>query len=533
VSVASPAHALQSAPADPDPTPQPPTWQQRVLEILPGSLTWLVILAPVVLVQFIPMGVVVAILVLDAYWLVRSVIVVQGIRKTFHLYRHDMLVDWWQRCQDLPETAWTDPDGAIYDPREIFHAALIPTYTEKYEVLQATVQAWADSVYPSDRKIVAVITRTTDTGGIENVARLQREFAGQFHRFHHVLDPVLPGVVVGKSAAMSYAGPVLHQLLADDGMDMRKVIVTDLDSDFRVHPGYMARVTHDYVQDHERDFCLYQPIPMFHNNIWKVPAAVHVLASAASQWQMFLHTRPYRLVTFASYSMSMHLVRDVGYWDPHVIQEDSRFFWRCFFRYGDRLRIRPVTLPFYGDCPRSKTYAATHVSQYNQIKRWAWGVSDIPFVFVNMLSHPEISLWRRLYRFALLEFNHLTWVAMPLLLFFGASLPGYFATISDTFGVHFPHAYDFHLANVSTAFGYLSAGILTVTLANVGVLIYIEERIVPPRPPHWPAWRRVKSYVEIFTYPLVGMVFSVVPALESQTRLMLGKYLEYRVTEKE
>jgi hypothetical protein len=29
------------------------------------------------------------------------------------------------------------------------------------------------------------------------------------------------------------------------------------------------------------------------------------------------------------------------------------------------------------------------------------------------------------------------------------------------------------------------------------------------------------------------LIFSVIPALESQTRLMLGFYLEYRVTEKE
>jgi hypothetical protein len=263
-----------------------------------------------------------------------------------------------------------------------------------------------------------------------------------------------------------------------------------------------------------------------------------VLASAATQWQMFLHARPHRLVTFASYSMSMHLVRDVGYWDPHVIQEDSRFFWRCFFRYGQRLAVRPIPLPIYGDCPRSKTYTGTHVSQFNQIKRWAWGVSDIPFVFINVLTHGEIPLWTRLYRFALLEFNHLTWVAMPLLIFFGAGLPGYLQHISDFLHLPISAAYDFTLLDRSNLFSFdalstLSAGILTVTLANVAVLIYLEEKMVPPRPRDWPMWRKVKSYVEIFAYPLIGLAFSVLPALEAQTRLMLGFYLEYRVTEKE
>jgi hypothetical protein len=542
MSLASSTPLDHSGPADPDPRPIPIGWRQRLLEIAPGAVTWLVVLLPIVLALTYPVQLVTLIIALDIYWFVRSVIVVRGIFGTYRRFQTETRVDYWRACQELPPAAWTDPDGASFDPRELFHAALIPTYTEKYDVLAATVQAWADAVYPSDRKIVAVITRTTDDGGIENVKRLEAEFAGQFHRFWHILDPVLPGVVVGKSAAMAYAGPELYRHLAAEGMDMRKVIVTDLDSDFRIHPQYMARVSHEFCQDRERDFRLYQPIPMFHNNLWRVPAAVHVLASAATQWQMFLHSRPHRLVTFASYSMNMHLVHDVGYWDPHVIQEDSRFFWRCFFRYGARLKVRPVTLPIYGDCPRSKTYTSTHRSQYNQIKRWAWGVSDIPFVFQNCLTHPEIPLWLRIYRFALLEFNHLTWVAMPLLLFFGANIPGYFRFVTERlpFHLYFGAAYDYnyladktHLLADADRNGLLIAGILTVTLANVAVLIFVDERMVPPRPSDWPLWRRAKSYLEIFAYPVFGIIFSVLPALESQTRLIFGRYLEYRVTEKE
>jgi hypothetical protein len=399
--------------------------------------------------------------------------------------------------------------------------------------LKATVQALADADYPADRKLIAIITRTTDTQGIENVERLQREHRGDFHRFWHIRDPLLPGIVVGKSAAMAYGGPELYAHIEEEQIDPRKVIVTDLDSDFRIHRRYMARVTWDYVQDRDRDFRLYQPIPMFHNNIWRVPAAVHVLARTASQWQMFLHTRPSRLVVFASYSMSMQLARDVGYWDPHVIQEDSRFFWRCFFRYGARLKVIPISVPFYGDCPRARTYGATHVSQYNQIKRWAWGVSDVPFVFINSLTHPEIPLHVRAYRFFNLVFNHLMWVGMPLLLLFGASIPGYLAVLSQATGIHLVGAYDYALTRTSDYLGFTSAMILTVTLVSVAVLIYADEKLLPARPPEWSSWRRLKSYVEVLLYPLFGLFFSVIPALESQTRLMLGYYLEYRVTEKE
>jgi len=382
---------LEPLPADPDPPRARLSLGQRILEILPGVATWSVIVGLVLLPTLVyPSVVVGAVIVIDIYWFVRSILVTRGIRKTFKDLKREMAIDWQRLCLELPATAWTDADGGAYDPRQMYHAALIPTYTEKYEVLHATLAAWDTAVYPVDRKIVAIITRTTDIDGIENVKRLQEEFAGRFAHIWHIFDPLVPGIVVGKSAAMSYGGPVLLDHLEELGLDPRRVIVTDLDSDFRVHPQWMARVTWDYCQDPERDYRIYQPVPMFHNNLWRVPAAVHVLASSSTQWQMFLHTRPQRLVTFASYSMSMQLVRDVGYWDPHVIQEDSRFYWRSFFRYGARLQVRGVPLPFYGDCPRARSWGTTHVSQYNQIKRWAWGVTDVPFVFLNALTHSEI-----------------------------------------------------------------------------------------------------------------------------------------------
>lgn len=530
-----PADALlDTLPADPDPPKARLSVGQRILEILPGLATWTVIISLVLLPTLVyPTVVVGAIILVDLYWFVRSANITRGVRKTFRRLQREMSSDWLQLCLDLPKSAWTDADGEAFDPRQIYHAALIPTYTESYVVLQATVSALAAAAYPGDRKIVAIITRTTDTDGIENVKRLQEEFGDSFAHFWHILDPLLPGIVVGKSAAMAYAGPVLHDHLEEVGLDMRRVIVTDLDSDFRVHPQWMGRVTWDYCQDPNRDFCLYQPVPMFHNNIWRVPAAVHVLASSSTQWQMFLHTRPQRLVTFASYSMSMQLVRDVGYWDPHVIQEDSRFYWRSFFRYGSRLQVRGVALPFYGDCPRARSWGTTHVSQYNQIKRWAWGVSDVPFVFLNMLTHNEIPLRLRVYKFLLLVFNHLMWVAMPILLFFGASIPGQLAALSTWTGIHFTGPTDYSLTKLSDYLGYVIAGILTFTLLNVAVLIAVDEALVPPRPPEWSRLRRAKSYVEVLLYPVFGLIFSVVPALEAQTRLMFGFYLEYRVTEKE
>jgi hypothetical protein len=64
------------------------------------------------------------------------------------------------------------------------------------------------------------------------------------------------------------------------------------------------------------------------------------------------------------------------------------------------------------------------------------------------------------------------------------------------------------------------------------VLIWVEHRIVPPRPASWGPIPRVLSHLQWIGLPLVGIFFSNLPALDAQTRLLTGRYLEYRVTEK-
>jgi hypothetical protein len=497
-----------------------PHARQRLLEIVPGALTWTVLLTPVAVAFAIRLNdptklwvLGVGAIILDIYWAARTYHTVRAVKASRRVMQETEAVDWWARCSALED------DAGRPHPTDVVHCALIPTYTERYEVLRATVAALAAQNYPDQQRICAIITRVTDTGGWENVARLREEFGHRFRGFIHIKDPLLPGIVVGKSAAMAYGGPVLKQACEEMGLDPSRTLVTDLDSDFRLHPQYFAYITHEYCTAADRLTSIWQPVPVFLNNLWRVPAAVRVMATAATQWQMFLHRNPHRLVMFSSYTMSLRLLDEVGYWDSDVIPEDSRFFWKSFFQYGERLNVRPAFLPVFGDAPRSRGYASTHVSQYNQIKRWAWGASDIPYVTVRMLEHPEIPIRLRTRRYLNLVFNHLTWTTLPMLLIFGGALP----SMIDL---------DYSLSTEASVLSLTTAVILTMTLFNTLLLIKVDSSMCP-KPADWPWWRRRYADMQLFMYPVVGLALSVIPALEAQTRLMFGAYLEYTITEKE
>ena len=516
--MAAPAHSV--APPSVPPGAAQTAFRQgleRLLEAAPGLITWILLTSPAWIPFFFASTgafvVAVGVLVFDVYWFFRSFFVISGVWKTFFHMRRDMARDWLSLCAEPVGS------GGEVQPLDFYHLSIIPTYTEPYSVLEATVAAIAASSYPKEKLLVGIITRETDKPGWKNVARLKAQFGSRLGGFYHIKDPLEPPLVPGKSAAMNWGGRWMVRELTRAGFDLNRVLVTDLDSDYRVHPQYFAWISYHHAREALRNYVIWQPVPLFHNNIWQVPTAVRVMSGSISQWQMYLHSRPHRLVAFSSYTCSLQFIHDVGYWDKDVIPEDSRFYWKAFFTFGSRFSVKSVYLPLYGDSPQARDYASTHLSQYNQIKRWAWGITDVPYVLRRLFKHPEIPLRLRLLRFSNLFLNHLNWIFLPVLLMFGASFPVWVSV-------------DFSLTDLGQNLWFYSSSILTVTISTVVILIYLEHLVLPPKPASWGPLRRSLVYLQYFSYPVVGLLLSVLPALEAHTRLLLGKYLEYRVTEK-
>jgi len=215
----------------------------------------------------------------------------------------------------------------------------------------------------------------------------------------------------------------------------------------------------------------------------------------------------------------LHLVHEVGYWATDAIPEDSRFYWKSFFTYGDRFRAVPLFIPIYGDAVRAKSYWRSLASQYLQARRWAWGVTDLPYVVQNAIAHPEIPLSSRAWRILNLFGEHINWAIAPFVVIFGATVPLIInpAFARTTLGQNLP---------------IYASSMLSIALVALIVLIWVEHRIVPPWPSNWGWFRKTLVYIGWTGLPFVGIFFSNLPALDAQTRLLTGRYLEYRVTEK-
>src|SRR5258708_32440035 len=106
--------------------------------------------------------------------------------------------------------------------------------------------------------MIGIIPRETDKPGWENVARLKEKFGDQLRGFYHIKDPLEPGIVIGKSAAMNWGGRWMVRVLTEEGDHLNQVLITDLGSDYRVHPEYFPCISHRHALEPRRDFVIWQ-----------------------------------------------------------------------------------------------------------------------------------------------------------------------------------------------------------------------------------------------------------------------------------
>jgi len=78
----------------------------------------------------------------------------------------------------------------------------------------------------------------------------------------------------------------------------------------------------------------------------------------------------------------------------------------------------------------------------------------------------------------------------------------------------------------------VSFGILSACWIFLAVILVIDFRQRPKRQEQISFLRKLMIPFEFVLMPVVTLIFTALPGIDAHTRLMLGKYLEYRVTEK-
>lgn len=482
----------------------------RSLEILPGFVSWNIILFPYWGIFVIPNVVAYFILGYNIYWFYQSFqIATTGIISHLRI-QAAMVYDWVADIRGFPD--W----------KSVRHVIIIPTYKEPLHTLNKTFEALAKQTLPKNQLVVVLATEKNEPKAdrVRKIAALRKKYGKTLPHFFVTVHKLVVGEIAGKSSNEKYAAVWAKKNLIDKGrLDMKYCVVTSCDADHVFHPNHFASLTYKFLDNPKRYKRFWQPAVLLYKNIWELPAITRVINTLGSIFSISQLPRHDRLISHANYSLSFKLLHDVGYWDADRIPEDWGIFFKSYYKKRGGIEVEPIYLPVYGDAAQSDTVKKTLKNQYEQRKRWAWGVSDDPWIIKNYLLTPGVPFIEKTMRLIYVLMSHFLWPVHWFTITIGLQLP---ILINPRFG--------------RTTLGYmvprLSSIILTVALLFLGVMLILDKIYKPEHPKHFPRWRAILSPLEFVLMPIAGFFFGALPGLDAHTRLMLGKYIEYKVTEK-
>src|SRR3989339_2072229 len=482
----------------------------RAFEILPGFFSWNMILLPYWGIFVFPNFIAYFILLFNVYWFYQSFLVaITSI--VSHL-----------KIQAAINYDWMADLKTFKDFKDVNHLIIIPTFKEPLHILERTINSLVGQTFPTKQIAVILAMEEKELPEDRNskFEILNSKFGNNFKHFLRTVHKLKTGEVTGKASNERHAAVWFKRnFIEKDQYDINYLTVTSCDADHKYHPNHFANLAFKFLDNPKRYRTFWQPAAMFYNNIWEIPAITRVPNTLGSIWNLSQLPRKDRLINAQNYSLSFKLLDEVDYWDADKIPEDWGIFFKSYYKKQGRIEVEPLYLPIYADAAQGESLTSTLKNEYEQKKRWAWGASDDPWIIKNYLIDSEIPFWDKTTRLMHVISSHFLWPVNWFIITIGLQLP---ILLNPRFA--------------KTALGYtvpkLSSYVLSTALIFLLIMLILDRIYKPKRPKEFPLWRAILSPLEFFLMPVAGFFFSALPGLDAHTRLMLGKYIEYRVTEK-
>jgi len=485
---------------------------KRILEILPGALSWSIILLFVGLVVFRPFWAAILLIVYLSFWFFRllymSLLLIMAHRR-MSLKRN---IDWLKLSKEVKT------DKCFED---IWHVVLYTIYKEPIEVIRGSLLSLTKVDYPGNKIIVVLAGEERRDNCFEILSSIKEEFKDYFADILITIHPKdIPGEIPAKGANATYSARYVKEYLEKNNIDLGNVIISCFDADTCVDRKYFSCLTYHFLINPKRYQLSFQPLPIYNNNIYYAPAFARVIEFGSTFWQLIESMRWEKFITFSSHSMSFKTLVEVNYWPVDMISDDSLIFWRCFVKFNGDYYTYPLDIPVYMDIAIGKNLWDTVKVQYKQKRRWAWGIEGFVYLGMEFLNNKNIPLSLKLRKlFQVLE-GHINWATWSIIISF--ILP----YILLWTGLN--HREDLVFFNLS----YMNRIIWQIFSFILLICLIISREFIPPRPQGVSKWIYLSFIGQWFFTPLISAFLGSFPSLDAQTRMMFNKKLKFFPTPK-
>ena len=494
----------------------------RFVEILPRVLAWATLVLAIFFSWFLPVWVAFFIIVFDLYWLLKTLYLTIHLHLGFSKSNQNLKIDWLEKLKEL---LINNSKLRIKNWIEIYHIVILPMYKEPYNVIKESFETLANANYPTDKIIVVLATEEKASPEAQETAeRIKQDFSNKFFKFLITIHPKnLPGEIAGKGSNESWAGKEVKKILIDPlKIPYENILVSIFDVDTQIMKDYFGILTYNFLTAKNPLHSSYQPIPFFNNNIYQAPALARVISFTCSSWQLMQQSRPEKLTTFSSQSIPFKALVEIGFWNTNFVSEDSNIFFQCFLHYNGDWRAVPLFYPVSMDSNVGSTLKETLSNLYKQQRRWAWGAENIAYLITGFTKNKKIHLKEKIKWSLDLISGSFGWATNALLIFLLGWLPTQLG--GDRFNISI---LSYNLPKVTSfLMAFASIGIISAVIFSILTL--------PLKPKWFKKWHYSLYILQWLLMPINLIFFGSLPALDAQTRLMLGgkHRLDFWVTPK-
>lgn len=484
-----------------------PIKTKRGLEILIGFISWSLILSPIWASFLIPVILSYFILFFDIYWLYKS----------FWLVVTSYLAS--NKIKKSEAENWLNLASQNKDWQKVKHIVIIPNYKENISKLRETLFALSKQTFNLKNIFIVLGMEEREEKSQEKAKILMQEFSNKFADILVTFHPDRKNEIRGKSSNESFAAQTVYKkLIKNKKIDLLFTTISSVDADSIFDKQYFSYLTNSFLKDKNRYNKFWQSANVLYNNIWKVPAPVRIISFFGSLYRTALLIQGDRLISNSTYSLSLKLLVDIGFWDTDVVPEDYRIFFKAFFKKEGKIFVEPIFLKTSLDAPQSVSFWKSLKNKYDQEKRWSSGVSDDPLFIKWWFTVPNVPFFRKTLILSHVLLDHILWPVNWFILTIAANIIPFTNPVftRTTLGYNLPR---------------LAGLILTFCLFGTLAMIVIDFR----NRGDYKKVSKMRKFLfplEFVLLPIVGFFLSAMPAVISHTQLVLGKKAEYKVTEK-
>lgn len=504
----------------------------RFLEVLPGAFSILTLVLLVVWSYFKPTLVAYIIIAFSVYWLLLVIYLAIFLINSFFRLKQGSRINWQEECFNLEKASFDKkmPETALCRQNlkhsDLYHLIILPNYQESEEIISECLESILKDGFPPEKMIIGLAYE--ERAGLAEVRRkaevISQRYAHRFGYFFSTFHPDgISGELKGKGANQAWcAAQIKKEVIDAHNLDYDKILVSVFDIDTVVDPGYFWALTYKFLTVEDPYRCSYQPVPVYHNNIWDSPFFAVIAASSNTFWQMIMQTRHESLVTYSSHSMTFKALNEIGFWGTKNVSEDSRIFWHCFMHYDGHYRVEPIYFKVSMDVTSDKGFWRTALNLYKQQRRWAWGGENIPYLIFNTSKrwkNKNLAKGKILEHIFIQVYGFHAWATNALIIGVVGWLPMLLG--GDRFNA----------TVLSGNLPFITQRLMSIAMIGLVLSAVISYFLMPRKPKNKP-FKKLWLTLSWVAIPITIVVFGSIPCLEAQIRLMFGKYMGFWVTPK-